>query len=145
MIAAALARHLTAAGIVDYRANNAGGNTFVDVTPSTPDTAVTLTVYRADDIPGGTALHGYNEPVVQITCRAKNARAAHDLSHQVFGELIGLTSQTIAAGTVDEAYVVLIHSEQSEPYHLPGTDENERHEYIQNLAVHHRSLTTHRV
>lgn len=144
MIAAALARHLTGLGLVDYRANDAGGDTFLDELPSTPDTAVMLGVYRSNEI-DGVALHGYDEPVVQILTRARKTRDAHDLAHAIFGELIGITSQTIAGGTVDEAYVVLVTSDQSEPYHLPGTDDNGRHTYTQNLAVHHRVLSTHRV
>lgn len=144
MIAAALARHLTAQGIVDYRANQPGGDTFLDELPSTPDRAVMLGVYRANEI-DGIALHAYDEPVVQILTRAPRTRDAHDLAHEIFAELIGITSQTIAADTVDEAYVVLVTSDQSEPYHLPGTDDNGRHTYTQNLAVHHRVTSTHRV
>lgn len=145
MIAAALARHLTTAGIVDYRANDAGGDTFIDHTPSKPDRAVTITGYRANDVDGGSALHGYDEPVIQIKTRAATPRAAHDLAKAIYSELVGLTSRTIAEDTVDETYVVLVTSEQGAPYHLPGVDENGRHEYVVNVAVHHRSLTTHRV
>ncbi len=144
MIAAALARHLTTQGLVDYRANQPGGDTFLDELPSTPDAAVMLGVYRSNEI-DGVALHGYDEPVVQILTRAPLTRDAHDLAHAIFRELIGITSQTIAGGTVDEAYVVLVTSDQSEPFHLPGTDDNGRHTYTQNLAVHHRVLSTHRV
>lgn len=148
MIEAAVAAHITDADLgLTYDPDGADGNMSIEAMASTPDLFATVLSWGANPIDGGSALHGYDEPTVQIAVRGPQhgARDAHDTAQAVWGLLVGLTSTTLADGTDDETYVVLVKADQSAPSRLGPPDQNHRTTYAMNLAFHILNPTLNRV
>lgn len=147
MIATAIARH--GASLVTastYNPDTTGGNVFVDHMPDQPDVCVSVVAYGGPPV-DGQAKHNWSAQSVQITARgaAEDRRGPHDVAFAWFSALAGLTSTTLAPGTVDEVFAHIIDPIQSHPFHLPGTDRNDRHSYVFNVTVDALVPTSHRV
>lgn len=148
MIEAAVAAHITTADLgLTYDPDGPDGNMSIEAMASTPDLFCSVISWGANPIEGGSTLHGYDEPTVQIAVRGPQHRArdAHDVAQAVWDLLVGLTSTTLAAGTDDETYVVLVKADQSAPFRLGPPDENHRTTYAMNFAFHIRNTTLNRV
>lgn len=138
MITAGLAAELDARGLVDYRADEAGGDCFVDKDlPATPNDAVGL--YSIGGPPSDVKL-GYDDPSVQIIVRGgADARDPAGRAAAIYAALHGLHDHTLPDGT----YVVGCAADQSAPVRL-GPDENGRERFSLNFTLDVRALTTHR-
>lgn len=134
-----IARHLSERNIVTYDPDSAGGNCFIESMPSTPDTAVVLTIY--DDRTEPDSLLGYDEPRMQVRVRGTtDPRVSRTLCAQIRSELHGLGPVILPDGT----HLILSVCIQAAPASL-GVDDNQRHEHVANFRMEHRSITTHRV
>lgn len=133
-----IARHLQAQGLVDYRPDDSGGDTFLDDMPSTPDEAVALTVYDAAVEPDSKL--GYDEPRLQVRVRGtQDASVSRDRCAAIYSELHGLGPVTLPDGTL----LILCVALQSGPASM-GKDQNGRHEHVVNFRAERRNITAHR-
>lgn len=105
MLIAAIARHLTSLGLVDYRPQSDGGDCFVEHLPDQPPAAVLLTstggAFQASRLP-------HDHPTFQVLVRADRFQApeSHDRADEIRGALNGLDGLLLAPGTPDEVWLV---------------------------------------
>lgn len=143
MIEAALAKYLQAAGLVTYKAGQSGGDCFLDTLPSRPDAAVMVKATGGLAMEDG-AFNPWDEPTVQVLVRSPSLRAGAERARAIYAALQGLHNTTLDPGGVDAVYLVSATAVQSAPAHI-GRDENDRHLFAQNFALHVRTDTVHRV
>ena len=143
MISRALAKHLTAAGLVTYT-TTAGGDCFPERLPDTPDAAVMILSTGGNPTPAA-ATWGYNEPTVQIMVRGAPNDAATPQARAValYGALQGLRYVLLDEDGDDEVSLIVCESMQTAPANI-GTDHRNRYRYALNFALHVRALTTNR-
>lgn len=139
MIASAIARTLDAAiESLEYRPDSAGGNTFVDWMPDSPDVAVS--VMNRPATPNLTKLPG-DTAQVQVLVRHDDPTDARSLALQIFDALACLPAGVIAAGTDDEVQLIGCTVTSIAPI---GRDEAKRPEYSLNVSLRVHNPTTHR-
>lgn len=140
MLAIAVARHLDDhLAAVDY--DEAGGNTFINEMPSTPDDAISVSDSGGFAQPSKAPT---DLPTVQIRVRGgRDPRPSRVLAEAISGELACLDHVTLDDGGDDEVFVVGCTPLQSAPSPL-GLDENQRHEWTQNFAFRVHAPTVHR-
>lgn len=138
MIGVAVALHLDALGLVDYRPDEVGGDCFVDHMPQTPDGAVAI--FHTGS--GGEADFAlpYDEPTVQVMVRGSgDPRVSHGRAADIYGALHGLGHTTLPDGSLLISCIAL----QSAPIAI-GQDETGRHRHTLNFALDTFAPTTHR-
>jgi hypothetical protein len=143
MISRALARHLTARGLVHY-SEAAGGDCFIEHLPDAPDEAVQLLSTGGNPVPASST-SGYDEPTVQLLVRGAPGDPVGPQLRAVtlYGALQGLRYVTLDPGGPDEAELTLCSSLQTAPAAV-GADAKGRYRFSLNLALHVRALTEHR-
>lgn len=137
MIAEVVARWLTDRGLIDYRPDADGGDTFIGFMPDKPDEAVSIT-----GVPGPEPdmRLGWDTKAVQVRVRGgRDPVPAHAKAEAIFGELHGLHDVDML-GT----WVVGCRSLQSEPASLGLDVTGQRMEYSINFEIEVRALTPHR-
>lgn len=141
-VAVAFARDASVAGLVAFDEAGVGGNCFVNRLPSAPHLAVMIKQTGGNFLPDGKAL-GYDEPTLQVLVRGtKDPRSGAALAQALYDHYHGLHAVTLdPAG--EAVRLIDCSSLQSGPEHI-GTDENDRHMYSLNLALHVRNETQHR-
>lgn len=127
-----IARYLAGLGLVTYP-----GDVFFDLSPASPDAAVTLTVY------GGAPVDSklpYDSPSVQVRVRAPatDRAQARTRAQALYGALNGLGPITLPDGT----RLLLAVANQS-PGSM-GQDDLGRIEYVFNLACETYAPSAHR-
>ena len=133
-----LARYLAERGLVVYDLSGAGGDCFIELMPSTPDEAVTLTVY--DDGREPDSLLPYDEPRVQVRVRGTtDPRVSRRRCQAIRSHLHGLGPVILPDGT----HLILAISIQGDAASM-GVDENSRHEHVCNFRMEIRRPTVHR-
>lgn len=139
--AVALARYLSGRSLVIYDEVGTGGNCFVNRLPAQPNEAVMVKQTGGHPVPAGGSL-GYDEPTLQLLVRGtRDPRVGDALAQSLYDELQGFRGVLDPAG--ENIYVARCLAAQSAPVHI-GTDENERHLYSLNFALHIRHITQHR-
>lgn len=139
MIAVGIARYLHERGTVAFDETGVTGNAFIDVMPSQPDLAVTLTAYGGEP---GEVRYGYDSPGLQIRVRSipKDPRPGRALAQQIYDELQDLHGVTLPNGL----WLLRCSCLASGP-HPMGADSNGRMEYVLNFRTHYRRATAHRI
>ncbi|MEU6756974.1 minor capsid protein [Streptomyces sp. NPDC046685] len=128
-----IALYLHERGLVIYDPTGVTGNCFLESMPSTPDTAVTLTIY--DDGTEPDSLLGYDEPRMQVRTRGTtDPRTSRQLNARIRSALHGLGPVTLPNGVE----LILSVSLQSAPGSI-GADENRRHEHTCNYRMEIRT------
>lgn len=127
-----IARYLAAQGLVTYP-----GDVFLDLSPASPDAAVTLTVY------GGAAVDSklpYDSPSLQVRVRAPagDRAQARTRAQALYGALHGLGPITLPDGT----RLILAVANQS-PGSM-GQDDLGRIEYVVNFSLELYAPSAHR-
>lgn len=127
-----IARYLADQGLVTYP-----GDVFFDLSPASPDAAVTLTVY------GGAPVDSklpYDSPSLQVRVRAPaiDRAQARTRAQALYGALHGLGPITLPDGT----RLLLAVANQS-PGSM-GQDDLGRIEYVFNLALETYAPSAHR-
>lgn len=143
MIHAALAKHLTGLGIVDYHDDGTvGGDCFLDHMPPEPDAAVSITLYGGIAQPSSLP---YDLPTVQIRTRGAKHDPVAPLVRidAIYAALACLDGVTLDEGGADEVHLVGCTAALSASSTL-GVDDNDRHERVQNFDLHVHSPTTNR-
>lgn len=132
------AQELAARGLVDYRPDAAGGDTFLDDLPERD--GLTIGVYGRGGLPAEGGL-GYDFPQLQVIVRAADAdpRPAHAKARAIYDAMADLHHHTLPDGT----FLVGCSADQSEPVRI-GPDANGRHQYGLNFTLDVRAQTTHR-
>jgi hypothetical protein len=130
-----IARYLADQGLVTY--GGTGNDVFFDLSPASPDAAVTLTVY------GGEAVDSklpYDSPSLQVRVRAPadDRAQARTRAHDLYGALNGLGPITLEDGT----RLLLAVANQS-PGSM-GQDDLGRLEYVVNFSLETYSPSAHR-
>lgn len=139
MIASAIARTLDAAiESLEYRPDSAGGNTFVDWMPDSPDVAVAVMAQPAT--PNLTKLPG-DSGQVQVLIRHTDPDGLSRLATSIFDALACLPAQILAAGTPDEVQLIGCTATTSGPI---GRDEAGRPEWSLDVSLRFHNPTTHR-
>lgn len=137
--AIALARYLYAESLVTFDEVGTGGNCFLNHLPAVPNVAVMIKQTGGQYLPDGKAL-GYDEPTLQLLVRGtKDPRTGAALAQSLYDALHGLYGVTLDPSG-DPVRLIDCTSLQSAPAHI-GTDENDRHLYSLNLALHVRNKT----
>lgn len=133
-----LARYLAERGLVVYDPSGAGGDCFIELMPSTPDEAVTLTVY--DDGREPDSLLPYDEPRVQVRVRGTtDPRVSRRRCASIRSHLHGLGPVILPDGT----NLILSVAIQAAPGSI-GVDDNGRHEHVVNFRMEIRQTSQHR-
>jgi hypothetical protein len=139
--AIAAARYLSGKGLVSYDEVGTGGNCFLNHLPAQPNVAVMVKQTGGNPVPAGGSL-GYDEPTVQLLVRGtRDPRSGAALADALYSEMQGLRGTIDPTG--ENVYVARCLAAQSAPVHI-GVDENERHLYSLNFALHVRNITQHR-
>jgi hypothetical protein len=130
-----IARYLAGLGLVTY--GGTGNDVFFDLSPASPDAAVTLTVY------GGAPVDSklpYDSPSLQVRVRAPatDRAQARTRAQALYGALHGLGPITLPDGT----RLILAVANQS-PGSM-GQDDLGRIEYVFNLALETYAPSAHR-
>jgi hypothetical protein len=144
VIALAFARYLGAAGLVTLDESGPAGDCFIGELPAAPDEAVA--VLPTGGLPTrAKASLGYDEPTLQLLVRGVpgDPVGPHERAAAIYGAAQGLRQVTLDAGGEHEARLIDCSSPQTAPVPV-GADENGRHRYSVNLALHVRALTPHR-
>lgn len=141
MLAHAVAKHLAAEGIVTY-SQVAGGDVFVQTMPSTPDAAVCVAGYGAQ---ANLTRSPDDAPLLQVKVRgaAKDAVGSYARARRVYDALACLGPALLDEGGDDEVFVIGATPVQSDAIPL-GVDENDRPEWVVNVAFLVAAPTTHR-
>ncbi len=141
-VAVALCRYLHAQSLVSFDEVGTGGNCFYNHLPDQPSTAVMVKDTGGNLTQYGASL-GYDEPTLQLLFRGtRDPRTGKAFAQSIYDHMVSLHAVTLDP---DGEAVRLIdcQSLQSAPAHI-GTDENGRHLYSLNLALHVRNKTTNR-
>jgi hypothetical protein len=130
-----IARHLAGLDLVTY--GGTGNDVFFDLSPTSPDAAVTLTVY------GGEAVDSklpYDSPSLQVRVRAPatDRAQARTRAQALYSALHGLGPITLPDGT----RLLLAVANQS-PGSM-GQDELGRLEYVVNFSLELYAPSAHR-
>ncbi len=137
MIAEQVALWLHAQGVVDYRADVAGGNCFIDHVPDAPDQLLSL---WGTPGPRPDGRLGWDIVGLQARCRGtSDPKVSSDKCLEIYDWLHGRDDFTLPDGT----YVVGITAVQSSPMPI-GQDKNGRHEHTMNFDIDVRALTRNR-
>lgn len=144
MIAVALAKYLDAQGLLTYEPSRGEGDCFIAQLPSDPDAAVMIMPYGANPLPEAGSL-GWDEPTLQLMVRGApdDPITPHATARALYDALQGLRYTMLDAGGDDEVFLVSAKCNQTSPVHI-DRDENRRHRYAVNVALHVRAATTHR-
>lgn len=144
MIAVAMAKYLDAQGLLSYEPASATGDTFIGHLPSSPDVAVMVMPYDAEPLPERGSLP-WDEPILQLMVRGApdDPITPYATARALYEALQGLRYTTFDEGGDDQIFVVSARCLQSDAFHL-DVDENRRHRYVVNVAVHVRAATAHR-
>lgn len=131
-----LARHLTAAGLVDYQPDGTSGDCFIEVQPAQPDSIVTLTLY------GGAPVDSrlpYDTPSLQVRTRGDaDPRTSRARAQALYEELNGLGPVTLPDGS----YLLLAVANQTPSF--MGQDTTGRCEHVFNAALEVYAPSAHR-
>jgi hypothetical protein len=124
VFSAAILRHLDSLGLVVF--GRTGNDAFLEDLPDKPVIAVAAyTRPGGADTDGG---HGYDEPAVQLLVRADpaggRARSGYERAQAIRDALHGLSGVTLAAGTVDEVWLVQMLATSSEPVNIGDDPDN---------------------
>jgi hypothetical protein len=132
-----LARYLDGLGLLTYDPVGAAGDTFCDVMPDAPDTAVALTAYGGGEVDSKIP---YDPPNVQVRTRgpATDRSVARTRAWALYGELHGLGPITLPDGTR-----LLSCIAAQTPASL-GQDERGRLDYVFNLGIELYAPSVHR-
>ncbi|MFB7452842.1 minor capsid protein [Streptomyces sp. NPDC056194] len=129
-----IARHLDAAGLLDYDPTSVTGDTFIEAMPPTPDRAVSLTLYDAGP---QQARDDDTDQRLQVRVRGgPDPRVSRTRAQAIYAALHGLRSVQLPDGT----WAVLITA-RGIPAPM-GTDSNGRHEHVTNYDVATAAPTT---
>lgn len=143
MIEVALAVYLDAQGLVTYEPAGASGDCFIDALPSSPEAAVMIKATGGPALVDG-AWNPWDEPTVQVLVRgSEDPRSGKQVAQAIFDALQGLHNTTLDEGGADAVYLVSATAIQSAPAHI-GRDDNGRHLFSQNHALHVRADTPNR-
>ncbi len=143
MIEVALAKYLHGLGLVAYEPSSTSGDCFIDALPSSPEEAVMIKATGGPALPDG-AWNPWDEPTVQILVRgSEDPRGGKQVAQAIYDALQGLHNTTLDEGGADAVYLVSATAIQSAPAHI-GRDENHRHLFSQNHALHVRADTPNR-
>jgi hypothetical protein len=141
-VALAFCRDASAEGLVTFDEVGTGGNCFLEDLPQQPATAVAVSNTGGNYLTDGRAL-GYDEPTIQVLVRgSKDPRTGQALAQGLYDHYHGLHNVTLDPEG-EAVRVIDCGSLQSAPFHL-GKDENGRHLYTLNLALHVRNATPNR-
>jgi len=139
--AIAAARYLSGKGLVAFDEAGTAGNCFLNNLPAQPNLAVMIKQTGGNPVEAGGSI-GYDEPTLQLLVRSsRDPRPGALLAQSLYDEMVGLRGVLDPAG--ENLTLVRCLAAQSAPVHV-GTDENERHLYSINLALHVRHVTQHR-
>lgn len=143
MISAALAQHLSdnVAGCT-FDPDGDNGNVFCGFMPSTPDVAVMIDVPTSQPQPTRLPTD-LPQPHLLVRGSRQNQREAYDLARAIYAECACLDLVTMAAGTVDEVFVIGTTPAQSGPVDI-GQDDNQRFTFSLNFDMRVAAQTTHR-
>lgn len=142
MIEVALAVYLDAQGLVVYEPAGVTGDCFIDALPSSPEAAVMVKATGGLALEDG-AWNPWDEPTVQVLVRSPGLRAGAERARAIYAALQGLHNTTLDPAGADAVYLITATAIQSAPAHI-GRDENGRHLFSQNFALHVRADTVHR-
>ena len=131
MLAKSIGEYLQGKGIVTNT------NYYIDFLPPSPDDATGIFSSGGYPVDGK---EGYDEPTIQVVSRARLSENAYTKSAQIYSELHGLNTVTLADGT----HIVNCLGMQSSPQNL-GRDVDGRTEYVVNYRFRVRNKTVHRV
>ena len=137
MLISQIAKYLTAAAVVTFSEDTAGGDCFIEKLPQDPDAAVALIGtggFRSD------SKLGYASPTFQVLVRGapSDPRAAEAKAQAIYDALHGLRNTTLDDGT----WLVSCFGIQSAPVHVER-DARDRHLYSLNFLAEIELVTTH--
>ena len=138
MLAEGIALWLTDRGLVDYRPDDPGGDTFLGSLPQDVDDGVSIM-----DTPGSEPLSKLpvNRPSVQLRARGvpNDYVGPAQRLEALFSALHDLTNADLPNGV----RVRWLRAAQSNPVHL-GEDESNRSSFVQNYNAYTTAVTEHR-
>lgn len=142
MLVAALAKHLDAAGVLDFDPDGITGDTFIATMPSSPDEAVAITPSGGNPQPSRLP---FDEPTVQVRVRSMrfDPRPGYLRARAIYDELACLDLVLLDPGGDDEVFLHSCTPIQSDPAPI-GVDENDRSEWVVNFACSTTAPSTHR-
>lgn len=133
-----LARYLASQGLLTYNPDGAGGDTFIDLMPPSPDEVVVLGSYGLGE---PDPLNADDESGLQVRCRGPlsgDPRPSRARAMAVYSALHGLTDTALPDGTWLELSVA-----QQTPSPM-GQDALGRHEHVVNFRIHTVNPTANR-
>lgn len=119
--------------VIDYRPDQVGGDTFINLMPLDPEEAIAFVTAG-----GGARFDGYDHPHLQVRVRGYDQIKVQETAWDIYNELAGLKSVSLSDGTW-----MVICSAIAPPYYL-GQDARERHEFTTNFEVRVDTRTQHR-
>lgn len=133
-----IARHLDGLNLLSYDPDGVTGDTFIETTPSSPDEAITLTVYGG---PESDSKLGWDEVSLQVRTRGgTDPRPSRQKCAAIRDELHGLGPLVLPGGTFLQLAIAI----QAAPAYM-GQDTAGRHEHVCNFRMDVQHTSAHRV